>query len=167
MGLLLLHQRQRAGHRSSSTCPRTTHANETRSPATAANFQPDGDDAAKTRLTSATFHQLIESRDAQLGALTGVRFAEGFVVRRAAAQILAVQEFRMKIGVVCYASVGGSGVVATELAHALATRGHEVHLVSSELPFRLAGRACQGLKHLNGSRRRLIRCFANRSICSR
>src|SRR5690242_11822217 len=42
----------------------------------------------------------------------------------------------MRIGVVCYASVGGSGVVATELAHALALRGHEVHLVSSELPFR-------------------------------
>jgi len=29
----------------------------------------------------------------------------------------------MKIGIVCYASVGGSGVVATELAHALALRG--------------------------------------------
>ena len=42
----------------------------------------------------------------------------------------------MRIGVVCYASVGGSGVVATELAHALALRGHEVHLVSSELPLR-------------------------------
>jgi N-acetyl-alpha-D-glucosaminyl L-malate synthase BshA len=42
----------------------------------------------------------------------------------------------MKIGIVCYASVGGSGVVATELSHALASRGHEVHLVSSELPFR-------------------------------
>ena len=42
----------------------------------------------------------------------------------------------MRIGIVCYASVGGSGVVATELAHALALRSHEVHLVSSELPFR-------------------------------
>ncbi len=42
----------------------------------------------------------------------------------------------MRIGIVCYASVGGSGAVATELAHALALRGHEVHLVSSELPFR-------------------------------
>ena len=37
---------------------------------------------------------------------------------------------------VCYASVGGSGVVATELAHALAERGHGVHLMSSEPPFR-------------------------------
>jgi N-acetyl-alpha-D-glucosaminyl L-malate synthase BshA len=42
----------------------------------------------------------------------------------------------MKIGMVCYASVGGSGVVATELAHALAERGHGVHLISSEPPFR-------------------------------
>jgi len=43
----------------------------------------------------------------------------------------------MNIGMVCYASVGGSGVVATELAHALAARGHMVHLISSEPPFRL------------------------------
>jgi N-acetyl-alpha-D-glucosaminyl L-malate synthase BshA len=37
---------------------------------------------------------------------------------------------------VCYASLGGSGVVATELARALAVRGHDVHLISSDLPFR-------------------------------
>ena len=42
----------------------------------------------------------------------------------------------MKIGIVCYASVGGSGVVATELALALAGRGHQVRLISSERPFR-------------------------------
>ena len=42
----------------------------------------------------------------------------------------------MNIGMVCYASVGGSGVVATELAHALSVRGHQVHLISSEPPFR-------------------------------
>jgi L-malate glycosyltransferase len=45
----------------------------------------------------------------------------------------------MRIGIICYASVGGSGVVATELAHALAARGHEVHLVSSDPPFRWRG----------------------------
>ena len=43
----------------------------------------------------------------------------------------------MKIGILCYASVGGSGVVATELAKALAAAGHRVHLVSSDTPFRL------------------------------
>jgi N-acetyl-alpha-D-glucosaminyl L-malate synthase BshA len=42
----------------------------------------------------------------------------------------------LRIGMVCYASVGGSGVVATELARALAERGHDVHLMSSEPPFR-------------------------------
>jgi N-acetyl-alpha-D-glucosaminyl L-malate synthase BshA len=42
----------------------------------------------------------------------------------------------VNIGMVCYASVGGSGVVATELAHALARRGHRVHVISSEPPFR-------------------------------
>ncbi|MEZ5317159.1 MAG: N-acetyl-alpha-D-glucosaminyl L-malate synthase BshA [Vicinamibacterales bacterium] len=42
----------------------------------------------------------------------------------------------MRIGIVCYASIGGSGVVATELAHSLALRGHTVRLISSERPFR-------------------------------
>lgn len=43
----------------------------------------------------------------------------------------------MNIGVVCYASVGGSGIVATELAKWLARRNHQVHLISAEPPFRL------------------------------
>ena len=43
----------------------------------------------------------------------------------------------MNVGVVCYASVGGSGIVATELAKALARRNHQVHLISTEPPFRL------------------------------
>jgi N-acetyl-alpha-D-glucosaminyl L-malate synthase BshA len=42
----------------------------------------------------------------------------------------------VNIGIVCYASVGGSGIVATELAKSLAERGHEVHLLSTEPPFR-------------------------------
>jgi L-malate glycosyltransferase len=43
----------------------------------------------------------------------------------------------VNIGVVCYASVGGSGIVATELAKSLARRNHQVHLISTEPPFRL------------------------------
>jgi L-malate glycosyltransferase len=43
----------------------------------------------------------------------------------------------VNVGIVCYASVGGSGVVATELASALAERGHDVHVLSSEVPFRM------------------------------
>jgi N-acetyl-alpha-D-glucosaminyl L-malate synthase BshA len=43
----------------------------------------------------------------------------------------------LNIGIVCYASVGGSGVVATELGKALALRGHQAHFISTETPFRL------------------------------
>jgi N-acetyl-alpha-D-glucosaminyl L-malate synthase BshA len=43
----------------------------------------------------------------------------------------------MRVGIVCYASLGGSGIVATELARHLVVRGHEVHLLSSDIPFRL------------------------------
>ncbi|MBN2012835.1 N-acetyl-alpha-D-glucosaminyl L-malate synthase BshA [candidate division KSB1 bacterium] len=43
----------------------------------------------------------------------------------------------MKIGIVCYPTHGGSGVVASELAIGLANRGHEVHIISYATPFRL------------------------------
>jgi N-acetyl-alpha-D-glucosaminyl L-malate synthase BshA len=42
----------------------------------------------------------------------------------------------VNIGIICYASVGGSGIVATELGKALARRGHQVHFISTETPFR-------------------------------
>jgi len=47
----------------------------------ASQFAPAGAAAVGTRLTSPRFRQLIESRDAQFGALAGVEFAEGFVIR--------------------------------------------------------------------------------------
>src|ERR1035437_8018830 len=43
----------------------------------------------------------------------------------------------MKIGITCYPTYGGSGVIATELGKALAQRGHQVHFISYALPFRL------------------------------
>ncbi len=43
----------------------------------------------------------------------------------------------MKIGIVCYPTYGGSGVVATELGKALAKKGHQVHFMSYSQPFRL------------------------------
>ena len=43
----------------------------------------------------------------------------------------------MKIGITCYPTYGGSGAVATELGIALASRGHEVHFVTYQQPFRL------------------------------
>lgn len=45
----------------------------------------------------------------------------------------------MNIGISCHASAGGSGVLATELAIALADRGHQVHIVTDDVPFRLSG----------------------------
>ena len=45
----------------------------------------------------------------------------------------------MRIGISCYSTFGGSGVVATEVGKALAARGHEVHLLSPAVPPRLVG----------------------------
>ncbi|WP_419956277.1 N-acetyl-alpha-D-glucosaminyl L-malate synthase BshA [Neobacillus niacini] len=44
---------------------------------------------------------------------------------------------KLKIGITCYPTVGGSGVVATELGKMLAEKGHEIHFISSSIPFRL------------------------------
>lgn len=44
----------------------------------------------------------------------------------------------MKIGIICYPSYGGSGVVATELGIHLANRGHEIHFITYDKPFRLS-----------------------------
>ncbi len=44
---------------------------------------------------------------------------------------------KYKIGIVCYPTYGGSGVVATELGISLAKKGHEVHFISYSQPFRL------------------------------
>jgi len=46
---------------------------------------------------------------------------------------------RLKIGIICYPTFGGSGVVATELGLELAGQGHEVHFISSRMPARLRG----------------------------
>ena len=46
----------------------------------------------------------------------------------------------MKIGITCYPTYGGSGVVATELGIELAAAGHQVHFIAYSQPFRLRGR---------------------------
>ncbi|HKS95894.1 MAG TPA: glycosyltransferase, partial [Terriglobia bacterium] len=43
----------------------------------------------------------------------------------------------MKIGITCYPTYGGSGVVATELGLELAARGHDVHFISYAVPVRM------------------------------
>ena len=47
------------------------------------------------------------------------------------------REHPLKIGITCYPTVGGSGVLASILGQELAKRGHEVHFISYERPFRL------------------------------
>lgn len=44
----------------------------------------------------------------------------------------------MKIGITCYPTYGGSGVIATELGKELANRGHQVHIISYAIPFRFS-----------------------------
>ncbi len=44
---------------------------------------------------------------------------------------------KLKIGITCYPTVGGSGVIATELGKLLAERGHDIHFITSSMPFRL------------------------------
>lgn len=46
-------------------------------------------------------------------------------------------QYAMKIGIVCYPTFGGSGVVATELGKALAANGHQVHFITYSQPARL------------------------------
>src|SRR5690606_30499941 len=43
----------------------------------------------------------------------------------------------LRIGIACFATYGGSGVVATELGREMARAGHKVHFISNQLPFRL------------------------------
>lgn len=44
----------------------------------------------------------------------------------------------MRIGIVCYPSYGGSGVIATELGKKLAARGHQIHFITYDRPFKLS-----------------------------
>jgi N-acetyl-alpha-D-glucosaminyl L-malate synthase BshA len=46
---------------------------------------------------------------------------------------------KLNIGITCYPSLGGSGVIATELGKLLAERGHQVHFITHSMPFRLTG----------------------------
>ena len=121
--LLLLHQRLRAAvvrHRRVRTLrPKATGARLPRS-----QFGAPSGDVVGTRLNSPRFRQLIESRDAQFGALAGVAWAEGVVVREPLVRDTLFREAHaMNIGIVCYASIGGSGIIATELGKTLADAG--------------------------------------------
>ncbi len=51
---------------------------------------------------------------------------------------------KLRLAIVCYPTFGGSGVIAAELGQALASRGHQVHIISTDLPARLT--PARGLK---------------------
>jgi L-malate glycosyltransferase len=53
----------------------------------------------------------------------------------------------LKIGITCYPSVGGSGILASALGEELARRGHEVHFISYEMPFRMPANALRLFFH--------------------
>ena len=73
-------------------------------------FTPASGAAVRTRLTAPTFNQLIESRDAQFGALAGVAFAEGVVVRE---PLLRDTLFKNPLGLRDPASAGTPGPAPT------------------------------------------------------
>jgi L-malate glycosyltransferase len=54
---------------------------------------------------------------------------------------------RLRIGITCYPSVGGSGILASGLGEELARRGHEVHFISYEPPFRMQVKSPQVFFH--------------------
>lgn len=55
----------------------------------------------------------------------------------------------MNIGITCYPTYGGSGVVATELGKSLAERGHHVHFITYALPMRLTGAGHEDARYLD------------------
>jgi N-acetyl-alpha-D-glucosaminyl L-malate synthase BshA len=72
---------------------------------------------------------------------TGNRLPFGKVLAVSALLTLAkITEGLMRIGITCYPTYGGSGVVATELGIELSALGHEIHFISYSPPFRLSGR---------------------------
>ena len=58
-----------------------------------------------------------------------------------------VESRPLKIGITCYPSVGGSGILASALGEELAKRGHEIHFISYERPFRIKADATHVFFH--------------------
>lgn len=52
----------------------------------------------------------------------------------------------MRLGIVCYPTVGGSGIIATRLGVELSKRGHEIHFISYERPFAIQGAELENVK---------------------
>ena len=99
---------------------------------------PPGDRGAPTFVSSPEFRLSIEARARHFGVGIGATYGEGFL----ALGPLAVTDpldlvpggLTLRVGIACHPTVGGSGVVATELARALAEGGDEVHFMSYAVP---------------------------------
>ena len=151
---------------SSSTCRPTTSANARRWTVTAASSLPPRTTAVPTRLTAVDVPTADREprRPVRRPGRSGVRRRH----RRPRADPAAgAAEARpMKIGMVCYASVGGSGVVATELAHALA-RARAPRPPDQQRAAVPAGATASPACRSSRSWCRRIRSSASRNICSR
>jgi L-malate glycosyltransferase len=69
--------------------------------------------------------------------MTSIQMPARPVIQATTSLTAAPYALAVKIAVLCHSSAGGSGVVATELALALASLGHDIHVVATQLPFRL------------------------------
>jgi hypothetical protein len=128
-------------------------------------FTPPGRARSATRLSAPTFRQLIESRDAQFGALAGVAFAEGIVVR----------EPIQRPGLLKHVHEHRHGVLRLgrrqrrrrhRAGYALAIRGHRIHVHQQRAAVPAGARGARAVLPRGRGRRR-TRSFASRSTCSR
>ena len=125
--------------RSSSTCRACTTIKRRALQCHVSQFKVSGDDGGADAADLAAFPAARREPRCAVRRPRRRRVRRG---RRGSRTAPATEPVQMRdpdlnIGIICYASVGGSGIVATELAKALAIRGHQVHLVSSDPPFRL------------------------------
>lgn len=79
----------------------------------------------------------VGARTVRTDGVAGLAVGEGLPALRPGAGARPSPCGGLRVGIVCYPSQGGSGVVATELARELARRGHCAHVISYQLPFRL------------------------------
>ena len=139
MDLLLLHQRRRHAVVRRRRVRRTTSRSARALDCHASQFQPD---ALPRRRGHAPEHAAVPAahRKPRRAVRRAGRRHVGGRRRRARADRAVepcMKDGPMNIGIVCYASIGGSGIIATELGKTLASRGHHVHILSSDTPFRL------------------------------
>ncbi len=103
--------------------------------------EKDKDGAPMTKVASPEFRLAVDGRARHFGLLIGARLRRALLSRGPLAAggspLSPAGRCAVRIGISCYPTYGGSGIVATELAMALAEGGDEVHVISYALPSRL------------------------------